>query len=140
MVVIFLPAMADTGITQERIGCPSTCTVQAPHIAIPQPYLVPVSPSSSRNAHNSGISSSTSTFTSFPLTFRVVTMCSLNEFVRKYFAKDLRTDDGSKDVCRGCDKKVQWKDRTQDVGLRTQRRIKASVVAQGKNIRVYAKA
>src|SRR3954462_13855681 len=44
MVVIFLPAAADTGNEQERVGVPSMCTVQAPHWAMPQPYLVPVSP------------------------------------------------------------------------------------------------
>src|SRR6267142_338053 len=43
MVVIFFPATAATGVTQERIGCPSRCTVQAPHNAIPQPNFVPVS-------------------------------------------------------------------------------------------------
>ena len=43
MVVIFLPATAATGVTQERSGAPSTCTVQAPHCAMPQPNLVPVS-------------------------------------------------------------------------------------------------
>jgi hypothetical protein len=42
--VIFLPAAADTGVTQERIGWPSRCTVQAPHRATPQPNLVPVRP------------------------------------------------------------------------------------------------
>ena len=30
--------------TQVRIGVPLRCTVQAPHCAIPQPNLVPVSP------------------------------------------------------------------------------------------------
>src|SRR2546430_2388217 len=35
---------------------PSTCTLQAPHWAMPQPYLVPVSPSVSRNTHSSRVS------------------------------------------------------------------------------------
>ena len=43
MVVIRRPATADTGVTHERIGCPSRCTVQAPHRAMPQPNLVPLS-------------------------------------------------------------------------------------------------
>jgi len=33
----------DTGVAQARIACPSMCTVQAPHEAMPQPNLVPVS-------------------------------------------------------------------------------------------------
>jgi len=53
-------------------------------------------------------------------------MCSLNEFVRKYFAKDLRMDDGSKDACRGCDKKSSVE--RQDSGRGTQ----DSVENQGK--------
>ena len=33
---------ADSGVSHERTGLPSMCTVQAPHSAMPQPYLVPV--------------------------------------------------------------------------------------------------
>ena len=54
MVMIFLPTAADDRHEQERTGSPSTCTVQAPHAAMPQPYLVPVRPSSSRRTHSSG--------------------------------------------------------------------------------------
>ena len=75
-MVVTLPVTADAGITQERTGLPSMCTVQAPHIAMPQPYLVPVIPSSSRNTQSSGMSSSTFTLTCFPLTFSVPKMCS----------------------------------------------------------------
>ena len=39
-----------------------SCTVQAPHCAMPQPYLVPVMPSVSRSTHSSGVSGSTSTW------------------------------------------------------------------------------
>src|SRR5260370_243662 len=42
MVVTFLPAAGDTGVEQERTGCPSRGTVPAPHCAMPQPNLVPV--------------------------------------------------------------------------------------------------
>src|SRR5256885_7327489 len=72
MVVIALPAAALTGVTQERIGCPSSCTVHAPHSAIPQPNLVPVRPTTSRSTHRIGMSDGTSTVTSRPLMFRVV--------------------------------------------------------------------
>src|SRR5438445_4651996 len=71
MVVIFLPVAAATGVTHERIGCPSSCTVQAPQSAIPQPNLVPVRPTTSRSTHRIGMSAGTSTVTSRPLMFRV---------------------------------------------------------------------
>ena len=45
MVVIFLAPTALSGTWQERVATPSICTVQAPHWAMPQPYLVPVRPS-----------------------------------------------------------------------------------------------
>ena len=61
MVVIFLPSTALSGSEHERIATPSTCTVQAPHCAMPQPYLVPVNPIFSRNTHNSGVLGSAST-------------------------------------------------------------------------------
>src|SRR6516225_3054445 len=53
--------IVSTGKTQDRTGAPSRCTVHAPHRAIPQPNLVPVKPSTSRNTHSSGVSPSTST-------------------------------------------------------------------------------
>ena len=56
-----------TGVMQERVGRPSTCTVQAPHMPMPQPNLVPVRPTSSRITHSSGVSSSASTVTARPL-------------------------------------------------------------------------
>ena len=72
MVVIFLPTTADTGITQERTASPSTCTVQAPHCAMPQPYLVPSMPASSRNAQRSGMSGSTLRSRVLPLTCSLI--------------------------------------------------------------------
>src|SRR5205085_5763867 len=47
--------------------------VQAPHCATPQPYLVPVSLSSSRKTHSKGVSASTSTLTFLPLMEKFVT-------------------------------------------------------------------
>src|SRR6266705_2419262 len=67
MVVIGLPSAALTGITQERTAWPSTCTVHAPHSAMPQPYLVPVRPTCSRMAHSSGVLGSTLTSMELPL-------------------------------------------------------------------------
>src|ERR1035437_3161498 len=70
MVVICLPTAALTGNMQERTGAPSMCTVQEPHCATPQPYLVPVRPTCSRIAHNSGVAGSTSTSRVLPLIVR----------------------------------------------------------------------
>src|SRR5437763_1057857 len=74
MVATDLPATADTGVWQERTGWPSRCTVQAPHSPWPQPNLVPVMPSTSRNTHKSGVSPSTSTSWGVPLIFNVKAM------------------------------------------------------------------
>src|SRR5215472_6666065 len=70
MVVMCLSATALTGSEHERMGTPSTCTVQAPHSAIPQPYLVPIRPSVSRSTQSRGVSESTSTSQARPLTVR----------------------------------------------------------------------
>jgi hypothetical protein len=64
------------GVMQERVEAPSICTVQAPHKAMPQPNFVPVIPSTSRNAHNSGVSPSTSTLCVLPLTLMAKAMAS----------------------------------------------------------------
>src|SRR5258707_45471 len=68
MVVIpFVPTEL-TRIKHERMATPSRCTVQAPHNPLPQPYLVPVSPSESRSTHSSGVSGSPSNSTDCALT------------------------------------------------------------------------
>src|SRR6185436_11174912 len=77
MVVTFLPATAETGVMHERVGTPSTCTVQAPHCAMPQPNFVPVRPSSSRITHSSGVSAACSEFVSFPLTANLIMLSLL---------------------------------------------------------------
>src|SRR5947207_8402459 len=70
MVVIWRPSTALNGTEHERIAVPATWTVQAPHWAMPQPYLVPVSPIVSRSTQRSGVSGSTSTWWVLPLTVR----------------------------------------------------------------------
>src|ERR1700704_2848458 len=72
MVVIRLAPTAFTRVTHERMGCPSRCTVHAPHNAMPQPNLVPVRPSVSRSTHSNGMSGSTSTSVSLPLTLSLI--------------------------------------------------------------------
>jgi hypothetical protein len=69
-VVICLPTASLTGVAQERTATPSTWTVQAPHCAMPHPYLVPVSPAFSRIAHSNGVSGSTSRSNALPLIVR----------------------------------------------------------------------
>src|SRR5580692_4578212 len=72
MVRILLSAAALTGVMQDRVASPSMITVQAPHNPAPQPNFVPTIPSSSRRAHSSGISGSTSTAIFRPLTRRLI--------------------------------------------------------------------
>src|SRR5215467_8367099 len=68
--------MPSMDVTQERVATPSICTVQAPQSAIPQPNFVPVMPSTSRNTHNRGVSPSTSTVRSIPLTLMVIVIAT----------------------------------------------------------------
>src|SRR5579862_154730 len=71
MVTMGWPATALTGTTQLRVALPFNNTVQAPHRPSPHPNFVPVSARSSRNTHSSGVSASTSTLRSDPLTLTV---------------------------------------------------------------------
>src|SRR5262245_28366410 len=77
MVVIAAPSTSDTGVMQERIGLPSTCTVQAPQAATPQPNLVPVIFRCSRSTHRGGVSPSTPTSLRWPLTVKATMTSSL---------------------------------------------------------------
>src|ERR1700730_2656430 len=63
MVVTSLPSARETGATQDRMASPLRWTVQAPHWAMPQPYLVPVKPRVSRRTQSRGVEGSTSRFT-----------------------------------------------------------------------------
>ena len=76
-------------VMQERVTPPSICTVQAPQSAMPQPNLVPVMPSTSRNTQSSGVSPSTSTLCAVPLTLRVKAMApsSLLDFDGQRFSR-----------------------------------------------------
>src|SRR6202171_2602906 len=62
IVVMARDPIDPTANRQDRTGAPSTCTVQAPHCAMPHPNLVPVSPRISRSTQSSGISGGASTF------------------------------------------------------------------------------
>ena len=56
MVVMAALPTSPSITEQERTAWPLMCTVQAPHMAMPQPNLVPVSRSSSRITHSRGVS------------------------------------------------------------------------------------
>src|SRR5579859_1448004 len=64
-----------TGIEQDRRTSPFTWTEQAPHCAMPQPYLVPVSPTCSRITHRRGVSASTCTSRALPLILSLAIRC-----------------------------------------------------------------
>src|SRR5664279_5181192 len=66
MVVTFLPATAEMGVTQERCGWPSMWTVQAPHSDMPHPNLVPVMPRVSRRTQSNGMAGTASTVWDLP--------------------------------------------------------------------------
>src|SRR6266446_3044864 len=68
MVITERPPTSFTAVMQARAASPSTWTVQAPHSATPQPYFVPMSPSSSRKYQSSGVDGSPSNDCSWPLT------------------------------------------------------------------------
>src|SRR5215469_11487169 len=82
IVVTLRPATAEVGVTHERTAAPSTCTVQAPHTAMPQPYLVPVRLSDSRRTQSRGISGGTSTCRGLPLTVNEIMTASWLELKR----------------------------------------------------------
>src|SRR5437016_14516124 len=72
MVVTSLPAARDTGATQDLTASPLRWTVQAPHCAMPQPYLVPVKPRLSRKTQSRGVEGSTSRFTRSRFTLKEI--------------------------------------------------------------------
>src|SRR5437899_11875287 len=67
-VVSFVPAAAETGTEQDRVGAPSRCTVQAPHCASPQPKCGLLILRSLRSAYRSGMLGSALTVTDLPST------------------------------------------------------------------------
>src|SRR4029077_3885816 len=68
IVVTERPETSLIAVMQARVAAPSTWMVQAAHSAPPQPYFVPVSPSSSRRYQSRGIDGSPSKDCVWPLT------------------------------------------------------------------------
>src|SRR5947199_117624 len=81
IVVISRPANRLAARVQERMGWPSTCTVQAPQRPAPQPNFVPVRPSVSRKTQSRGVSGSASTSTVLPLIFSANITIALHDRV-----------------------------------------------------------
>ncbi len=75
MVTTLRPASPLIGVWQERMACPSTCTVQAPQKPPPHPYFVPVRPCSSRRYQSRGMAASPSNVRLDPLSVKVTMMC-----------------------------------------------------------------
>src|SRR5450631_1939744 len=90
MVVIFLPATAETGVMHERCGCPSITTVQAPHRPMPQPNFVPVRPSVSRRTQSNGMAGTASTVCDLP--FNVNLTAATKSLLACYIEFEMRLD------------------------------------------------
>src|SRR5205814_3272769 len=82
MVVTLAPLTLPRVVLHERTALPLTCTVHAPHCAMPQPNLVPGRFSSSRITHRSGVLSSDCAETGFPL--------RVNETIEASLSRDLQ--------------------------------------------------
>src|SRR5687768_2322662 len=81
IVVTALPAAFATGVWQARTARPSTSTVHAPHWPSPQPYLLPVSASSSRSTLRRLRSPATSTRWRRPFTSSSITIVRSSYFL-----------------------------------------------------------
>src|SRR5271154_6698215 len=80
IVVMARWPMDPTANRQERTGAPSTCTVQAPHCAMPQPNLVPVNPSRSLSTQRRGMSGGASISLTSPLICRLTMSTSSRSY------------------------------------------------------------
>src|SRR5262249_56323914 len=67
VTILSLAFTSPTRTEHDRVTSLLRCTEQAPHWAMPQPYLVPVNPICSRITHRSGVSGSTCTTRTRPL-------------------------------------------------------------------------
>src|SRR5215472_3327041 len=68
MVVMSRPAACEMLVMHDRVSAPFMCTLHAPQIPAPQPYLVPVSSRESRRTQSRGVSAATSTVFETPFT------------------------------------------------------------------------
>ena len=77
MVVMDLPSRLSIFFRQDRSGCPSMSTVQAPQVPSEQPFLAPVSPRSFLKKARRDKSRGTRTTIDSPLTVRLRSMSSI---------------------------------------------------------------
>ena len=71
-VVTCLPATASTPSVQEKLGTPSSSTMQEPHFSSPQPKRGPERPRGPRSACSRLVPSGTSTLTAAPFKEKLV--------------------------------------------------------------------
>src|SRR5258708_21274127 len=90
MVVTALPATCDTWVWHEKARLPSICTMQAPQRPVPQPNLVPVSLSSSRITHNSGVLGGASECAALPLTLKSNAIGSSSDLIDGFYGRGVR--------------------------------------------------
>ena len=80
-------------------------TVQAPHWAMPQPYLVPWRPTTSRIAHNRGMSGSASSVVALPLSVKVTDMMEGPHIGMEHLCREpcvVAQEDGISDLPAPC--------------------------------------
>src|SRR5574340_548945 len=76
MVVMLRPSQSTANSRQEFIDEPSTMMVHAPHSPSPQPYLVPVRPTTLRIMSSVLMSTGTRTRVGTPLSVKLISCCS----------------------------------------------------------------
>ena len=77
VITFSVPLTEYTGRTQLRVGTLLMCTVQAAQAAMPQPYLLSVSPSCYRNTHTRGVLASASNLRTVLLTLSLAILLLL---------------------------------------------------------------
>src|SRR5262245_15092073 len=82
MVRMVLPSARAAGVRQEKTRVPSTSTEQAPHWLSPQPYLAPVSCSSSRSTSSNDRPRSVVTVRRWPFTVKLIVASAFIGFLR----------------------------------------------------------
>src|SRR5579859_6026182 len=94
IVRISVPAALLIGTTHARTALPFWCTVHEPQSAMPHPYLVPVSPRTSRRYHSNGICGSPSKVRSAPFTLSLsMSLLAPLQIVSKLWTSEIRKYD-----------------------------------------------
>ena len=75
-VVTDRPTALEAGVTHERTGSPLISTVQVPHWALPQPYLVPLTAKSCVNTASKEVLGSVGVCTGCPFKLKWMLMAA----------------------------------------------------------------